>query len=210
MSKPNRYLMTQSLLSAFNYVFYCAEEQEEKAFADFVKTLRREKTPTTEAQQDGIDFEKAVIDFTVGKETPDKRWGETYKEVAEKVKGGTYQTVGIKEVTIDGIDFLLYGKADCLLYNTIYDIKFSKSYEYQKYFTSPQHPMYFELFNGVNRFVYVVSDGKYVYTEIYYKQDTRLISFEISTFIDYLKTTNFDGQNLFEIYKKNWVSEDRK
>ena len=48
-----RYLMTQSLLSSWGYMFSCWEDGQEQAKEDFIRTLNREPTPTTDAMADG-------------------------------------------------------------------------------------------------------------------------------------------------------------
>lgn len=55
-----KYLLTPSLLNS--YAYYIQDEWKSPADsrADFLKTLSREKTPTTEAQQKGIDFEDKI------------------------------------------------------------------------------------------------------------------------------------------------------
>lgn len=55
-----RYLITQTLLSSWAYVFNCRDECAEDAMADFLRTLNREKTEATEAMLDGIAFENEV------------------------------------------------------------------------------------------------------------------------------------------------------
>lgn len=59
-----RYLMTHSLLSSWLYTMkgnpYEDMTTERDPMAEFMLTLRREPTPTTEAMQNGIDFEDLV------------------------------------------------------------------------------------------------------------------------------------------------------
>ena len=61
-----RYLITQSLLSAWLYTFNCFEGCEEDAMADFLSALDREKKEPTQAMQNGIEFENAVYQQSHG------------------------------------------------------------------------------------------------------------------------------------------------
>jgi hypothetical protein len=74
------YLMTQSILSSWKYqaqefedfenadgeITKSADEQRDAARAEFISALRRERTPTTEAQQRGLDFEELVTRIASG------------------------------------------------------------------------------------------------------------------------------------------------
>lgn len=68
-----RYLITQSLLSSWAYIFNAYEGYEEDAMESFLSTLRREPSEPTEAMLDGIDFENAVYRLASG----DGRYLET-------------------------------------------------------------------------------------------------------------------------------------
>lgn len=65
-----RYLLTHSLLSSWLYAMKDNPREdattERDAYAEFLTTLRREPTPTTEAMQNGIDFENLVTAITEG------------------------------------------------------------------------------------------------------------------------------------------------
>lgn len=54
MSVPNKFLITQSLLSSWQYALKGGELDE------FLSTLRREKKPQSKAMLDGIQFENVV------------------------------------------------------------------------------------------------------------------------------------------------------
>ena len=82
---------------------------------------------------------------------------------------------------------------------SIYDIKFSKSYDRGKYYGSTQHPMYLELVPEADFFSYIVSDGNEVWTEKYRKDETPSI---IPTIVDFLRWLNETGN--MEIYLKYW------
>ena len=76
-----RYLMTHSLLASWLYTMkenpYEDMTTERDPMGEFMQTLRREPTPTTEAMQNGIKFEDMVTDIINGrgdpKDPPQKR-----------------------------------------------------------------------------------------------------------------------------------------
>lgn len=200
----NRLLITPSLLNSWLYIWNCVDNVREsekdeicledkildtqaKAKEDFINTLNRIKTPPNQYMQMGIDYEE-----------------ECYKgntDVSPIIKGGAYQIVGMKNETIDGIDFLLYGRLDVLKGGIIYDIKRVMKYSVQKYFKSCQHSFYFELFGRAYQFTYLIYDGNRLHTETYYREDCVDIKQVISNFIRWLKEND-----LFEIYKEKWKS----
>lgn len=198
------YLMTHSLLSSWLYSMrdnpYADATQEDTSKEDFLRVLRREPTPTTEAMQRGIDFENLVTDIVRGAEIdPEEKWGRAAKAVADIVSGGQLQYVATKAVTINGLELLLYGRLDALKAGAIYDIKFSIGYERGKFIDSTQHPMYMELVPEADFFSYLVSDGNEVWTENYRRDETPSI---IPTIVDFLRWLNETGN--MEIYLKYW------
>lgn len=198
------YLMTHSLLSSWLYSMrdnpYADATQEDTSKEDFLRVLRREPTPTTEAMQRGIDFENLVTDIVRGAEIdPEEKWGRAAKAVADIVSGGQLQYVATKAVTINGLELLLYGRLDALKAGAIYDIKFSSGYERGKFIDSTQHPMYMELVPEADFFSYLVSDGNEVWTENYRRDETPSI---IPTIVDFLRWLNETGN--MEIYLKYW------
>lgn len=179
-----KFLITPSLYSS--YVYYAetdfsvygdsADEWAKKAYEDWLNCLNKVQTPTTEAQQRGIDFENAVHALSSGEPektefADDKEEAEyaTAREIAAKVKGGMWQEVLKKETK----DYLLYGRADVILRNHIYDIKRVSQYEVGKYQKSIQHLLYLEC-AGLDNFEYLVSDGRNVYAEYYQREPDNL------------------------------------
>ena len=65
-----RYLITQSLLSSWNYVFDCFEGYEDEAREEFMQTLRREKGEQSEAMLKGIAFENLCYSIADGSFRP--------------------------------------------------------------------------------------------------------------------------------------------
>lgn len=204
-----RYLMTHSLLSSWLYAMqdnpYEDATSDKDSFAEFMLTLRREPTPTTEAMQRGIDFENLVTAIVNGEQNipPDlDKWYNAACEVASIVRGGCLQYKAKKEITVAGITFLLYGRLDALKAGVIYDIKFSSGYEKGKYVDSTQHPTYLELIPEAREFTYLVSNGNAVWKETYRRDEASDIRDVISDFVSWL-----EENNLMDVYKEHWEAK---
>lgn len=201
-----RYLMTHSLLSSWLYTMkgnpYEDMTTERDPMEEFMLTLRREPTPTTEAMQKGIMFEDMVTAITRGAGDPKDRWYHAAAKVARIVSGGLLQYRAKKEIQVDGMALVLYGRLDCLKAGTIYDIKFSSGYERGKYFDSTQHPTYLEIMPEARQFVYIVSNGNEVWTEKYLREDAPDIRPIISDFLSWLRATD-----LMQVYQEKWLAK---
>lgn len=212
-----KYLITQSLLSAWMYMFNCYEDSSEQAREDFLTSLRRESIAPSEEMLRGISFEDAVNAYLNGDiEAPQRHASEYAKrgctgeeaecvvKVAEIMRGGTYQLTAYKDKRIAGIDFLLMAKCDWVKAGVIYDCKRVTNYETGKYYESAQHPMYMEVLDTAYAFKYIVCDGSDVYTtDEYTRADIpQPIDQIIMQFVQYLKS-----ENLLETYLKYWGSQ---
>lgn len=198
MYQQTKLLLTQSLLSSWLYQ-YNAYDQE-KAHEDFLKVLRREPTQQNKAMRDGIQFENMVTACCDGVEPePEHEWANVVKETAGILQDAQFQVTAYKDKRIDNVPFLFYGRLDALKAGVIYDTKFSRSYHVGKYAASPQHPMYFECVPEARKFVYVIADGKAVYTEEYRREETPPPDTTIRQFMAYLETAG-----LAQIYIDHW------
>ena len=194
----NKFLITQTLLSSWNWSY-----KLEDGYEDFLKTLNKEAMQPNQAMLDGQQFENMVYAHCEGATLDEEhKWAEGIRKVSEIVKNGAYQVKLSKPLIIDNVEFLLYGIFDVLKEGQIYDIKFSKTYSFGKYLDSPQHSMYFELCPEVNKFTYLISDGKELYKERYERYDTKPIELEIKQFMKFL-----DERNLVDIYCQKWKSK---
>ncbi len=198
------YLLTHSLLSSWLYAMksnpYEDLTSERDSYEEFLKSLRREPTETTEAMQKGIDFEDMVTDIVNGVDVdPGDKWYEAASKVAGIVKGGQLQYKAKTQILVCGIPILLYGRLDVLKAGDIIDIKFSGSYDRGKYYDSTQHPVYMELIPEANNFTYLVTNGTEVWKETYRRDETPSIAPVIESFLAYLKEND-----LWELYKKHW------
>ena len=198
-----RYLLTHSLLSSWLYAIkenpYEDATTERDPMAEFMMTLRREPTPTTEAMQKGIDFEDLVTDIVNGDADKDSSWYAAAERVARRVRGGVLQFKARKTIEVGGLSLVLYGRLDCLKAGEIIDIKFSGSYDRGKYFDSTQHPTYLELIPEARQFTYIVTNGSEVWTETYLREEAPSIFPVISDFLDWLA-----AMDLLDLYKEKW------
>lgn len=199
-----RYLMTQSLLAAWQYNLSGGPQEE------FLSVLRREKTEQTQAMKDGIEFERLVWECACGKEPEEKhKWAQGIREIAEIVRGGAYQVALSDEVKIEGEEYLLYGIADFVKQGVIFDVKFSKRYENRGnvnyYLTSPQAPMYLRLLPSAKQFVFLISDGAQVFSEAYTQEEITPIEKTAAVF-----TENLKQRGLWDIYTAFWRSDKER
>lgn len=193
-----KYLITQSLLSSWLYIY-----KSEDGFESFLKTLSKEPIQPSTAMLDGNRFENLVS--AVNKGNPlglSHEWYDGIMQTAKILKGSAEQVKLSTEIIIDDITLVLYGVLDNLKAGVIYDTKMSKSYHFGKFYDSPQHPMYFKLCPEAYKFTYIVFNGKDVFTETYYPYDTAPIEGYIKSFIKFL-----NRMNLMNIFKEKWISK---
>lgn len=199
-----RYLVTQSLLSAWQYNLAGGAQEE------FMKTLYREKTEQTQAMKNGLEFEWLVWECACGKK-PDEthKWIKGVREIAERVSGGAYQVALSAEEEIGGVGYLLYGIADFVKQGIIFDVKFSPRYQSRGntnyYLTSPQASMYLKLLPQAERFVYLISDGQEVFEESYTREELPDIENTICSFAD-----NIKRRGLWETYTALWRTDKER
>lgn len=203
-----RFLITQSLLSAWAYQWDCNEGYEEEAREDFLRALRREPVEPSAAMLNGRAFEDMVYRAAEGKAIPtNARWRTGALAIADIIRGAQIQVRASREIEVGGMSFLVYGILDALKAGVIYDVKYmEKSLNsadvYGKYLDSAQHPAYFYIVPEAAEFRYLLSDGEDVYTETYRVEDTRPISEVIQQFIGSIR-----GQpELMDIYQEKWLA----
>lgn len=200
-----RYLITQSLLSSWAYMFNAWDGGKDEAYESFLQTLKREKTKQTEAMLNGIAFEEACYKAARGEERFNEgAWESGVTAISEIIAGAPTQIKAQRDITVDGIDYLVYGILDAMKAGVIYDVKFvNKSFGSTdlvgKYLDSAQHPAYFYIVPEARRFEYLVSDGKDLYVEGYDREDTRDIGEIIREF-----RRSVQGMGLDNLYKEMW------
>ncbi len=200
-----RYLITQSLLSAWAYTFDCSEGCKKDAQEEFLRTLRREKGPSTPAMEAGIAFERECYRAAAGMSRPPHRdWENGIQAVADIIRGAQVQVRLSREIEVLGETFLVYGILDALKAGVISDVKFkSKSLNFLdlagNYLNSAQHPFYFYICPEAYKFQYLVSDGDSLYIETYYPGQSRSAVEIIRDFI-----ASIGGSGLLPLYKEKW------
>lgn len=195
MQRRNKLRVTQSLLSAWLYVF-----KKDDGYEDFLRALNREKKQPTQAMLDGIQYENCLNSILNGEPLPlDHKWHDPLLEMAVELQGSQQQVVLFKDTEVDGQPILLHGVLDYLRAGKIYDCKFSKNYYLNKYLDSPQTAMYLSLVPSAFDFTYIISDGKYVYREKYPREIVPPIEPTIKYFLDYLKQ-----HDLYKIFEEKW------
>lgn len=206
MTKPQTpLLVTPSLLNSWLYIWLsranvkestndaiCLEDKQDlamqKAYDEFLGTLRREQTPSNENMLRGIKYED-----------------DCYKGITDAspiIKGGAFQIVGKKNVVVNGVPFLMYGRLDVLKNGIIYDIKRVTRYATQKYLHSAQHGFYMDLFPNASQFTYLVFDGNKLHQETYYRGQYKPTEAILSDFIQWLRENNLWG-----VYASLWASK---
>lgn len=182
-------LLTQTLINSWLYLYQVNDgEYYDKAYQDFLKTLKRIPLEDNEIFARGREFEKQVIN------------GE-YKEIYDIIKGGSYQVSKSKSLVVDNINFTIYGIADFIKNGVIYDTKRVNQYDLQKYQYSSQHLIYLYLFDDCYEFTYLIVDNTDTFYEETYKRNDLTLTIDtlIHNFISFLKENN-----LFNIYLENW------
>lgn len=199
------YLITPSLLNSWLYIYECVNKVREsendticledkqtdamvKAKGDFINTLNRIPSEPNQYMLDGIQFEQDCYD------------GKTC--ISPIIEGGAFQIVGKKNVIINGLNILMYGRLDVLKGGVIYDIKRVQKYNAQKYKWSAQHGFYLDLFNRAYKFEYLAYDGNRLHREGYYRDEYKPTQEVIIEFLNWL-----NSNNLLEIYKEKWTTK---
>jgi len=200
-----KYLITPSLLNSWLYIWEAPKNIVEaendimsledkrdlamqKAYDDFINTLNRISSEPNKYMQAGIEFEEECYN------------GNTC--ISPIIENGTFQISGVKDVTIDEIDFVMYGRLDVLKAGVIYDIKRIWKYSPQKYFWSSQHRFYLDLFPNAKYFEYLAFDGNKLHRERYYRENSIPTIERIKQFIQWLKEND-----LIDIYFNKWESK---
>lgn len=196
---PMRIRLTKTLLDAWLWVF-----KKDDGWEDFMRTLNREKQPPTEAMLNGTQFENLVNSVLNGEQLdPDHKWYKGVMQVATYVYDSRQQVNLFRDITVDGQDYLMHGVLDYLRNGVVYDCKFSKSYHLNKYLDTSQTPVYLYLVPEAKRMEYVISDGTYLYREIYPRDIVQPLEPMIRNFVEFCKV-----HNIYDILKEKWKVGD--
>jgi hypothetical protein len=186
---PFKLYITTSLLNSWLYIF--KSDDTEKAYEDFLNSLNKTPGPPNIYMERGIEFEQQCVDGIV-------------PVISDLIKGGVFQAVATKDIEVDNIPVLMYGKLDVLKAGIIYDIKRVSKYETQKYFDSYQHHFYMELVPEAREFRYLINDGNETYVETYRRDETIPLTPVISSFFSWLRS-----KGLFALYIHKWQAKNR-
>lgn len=193
------FYITPTLLNAWLYYIHSREESEDVAKKSFLNCLEKIKQEPTSQMKRGIEFENSIRAFDENNEQCEDI---TAREICNIIKGGLWQEKIYKTINVDGIEILLYGIADIIKQNKIYDIKRVSKYQLPKYYRSSQHKIYLYC-TDLPFFDYLISDGKDVYIESYSCSNINILEHELKTlirsFLNWLKLNNY-----YDIYTKNW------
>lgn len=191
--KKPLYKITATLLNSWNYIYQAKPEYQQDAYDSFVKYLNRIKEPPNFFMKRGLEFEEDCYNGQV-------------PIISEIVRDGAFQVYAEKDINVDGYAIRLLGYLDVLKEGIIYDIKRVNQYDLQKYFSSYQHHMYFELVPEATDFIYLIGAGSKtinVYTEQYTRKEKIDISQVIRKFFQYL-----DENDLTQVYIENWKIDE--
>lgn len=202
-----KYLITPSLINSYTYYIQDEWKSPADSRADFLRTLSREKFEPNEAMAKGIDFEDKILRMATLNLLPaefDDEQDRIVQEIAKIVKGGIWQESVKKELKIGNQEFLLYGRTDVIKRDTVYDIKFTGSYELGKFIDSSQHLIYLYC-SDLPNFSYLISDGKDWWREDYHNHAgvEGEIKSKVSCFLDYLE----NDKEAKEMFLTKWGSK---
>jgi len=156
----------------------------------------------------GREFEQLVSDIIADKPMDDShRWYDGASEIAGIIRENCALEQGRvhRDVTVNGIAYLLYGVLDWLGSGTIYDIKYKENignYDVGNYYDGTQHRVYFAIVDGADTFVYLISNGRRVYKETYARYECRPIDQTIADFERWLKC-----YKLWDVYVEKWAAK---
>lgn len=200
-----KYLITPTLLNSF---YFFKKIDSEKRNNEFKALLAKDKFEPNALMLQGIAFEDnvmAICDNQNVKQMP------TAQEMADIVKGGTWQVRVKRDISINGQMFLLYGRADVIKEDTIIDIKRcadnsieSGKYQSGKYQFSVQHKIYM-ICTPIKKFMYLISDGKNIAKE-HYTLTIDTIDDVIQAVSDFWEWIHMEGAEEYkELYLKKWI-----
>ena len=116
-----RYRLTKSLIDAWYYSFIL-----DSGYDAFINVLNRIPIEPNKKMLDGTEFEGRVNSVLNGMTMPeDHKWYKGVMTMAEYLEGSQQQVNLHREITVDGVDFLIHGVLDYLRFGVIYDCKFT-------------------------------------------------------------------------------------
>lgn len=141
MQRRTKFKISPTLLNNWLWAY-----RLDNGFEKLVNFLKLKKEPPTKEILDGLQFESMVYAYAEGQEiNADHKWRNGIVGIGNEVKGGQFQVDLYKDITVDGVNFLVHGILDVLHAGVIQDVKTTRDYRLNKYFKSAQHSAYFFL-----------------------------------------------------------------
>lgn len=198
----------------YRYPLFDRDEQQERDAKDeFLRELRREKTPDTPEQARGHLFERYIENYANMWTCADLPNLEPCEQecawkIAETCCNGVFQEKGGRELPSGNY---IYGVADCILPTNIVDFKRvgAGKYEQGKYQKSIQHLAYMYIWDS-KRFDYLICDGESdePFDEFYTWNDGSLGLLE-SRIALMIHDINCD-QELATAFAENWAYQPKE
>lgn len=174
-----------------------------KTERDFLDTLNKVAFEPSPAMQAGIDFEDAIVRYV--EDRADEPSNQAVIEFGLLLEGAVWQERLKRDLKVGDFDILLYGKADAIKLNKIYDIKMTSNYKVGKFKGSIQHLTYMYCMPAKD-FEYLVWDGRNTYKESYQWEGNSL---EILTSRIAEMLADIFNHDPFKIaFEKNWSAKD--
>lgn len=170
-----------------SYQWYLTSEQDE-AFKDFINKINRVPF-SSEAAEKGtafnelVDADKTLAGVTVVKDTVRYKGFDFNRNLLNDFKayfkGAASQVFISSNLETNKGVVELYGYADKVLQDTVYDIKTTSRYDFPKFINNWQHKVYPYCFNQndifVDRFEYTVTNFSNIFKETYiYKAEREI------------------------------------
>lgn len=199
-----RYLLTPSLHDSWRWYNLLVSKEKK----DFLDTLQKKPITDPKALENisaGIKLEDDVEDYLQGRGVwPMGQVPPYIREIGEHVRGGLNQERVMFDVNYFGVDFLVYGKADRVKRDWVYDLKRSGSYDLGKYTESIQHTVYM-VGTGLKKFKYLITDEENVWVEDYYLSDDMVT--DMHARLQEMADGIFADREFKEAYFANWEAD---
>lgn len=189
-------LIAPTLLNSFDWLNRCPASWKESAYDSILSTLNREPFVTNEAILKGQDFERHVYRFA-NTDLDELDASEKFKQVCRRVKGFDFQKSLKYFFTIDGLEYVCFGRTDCYSDKEIIDIKTTANFKGDSQYLNGWQHIFYPTMANVPDFTYLVvewaEDGSIQEVhEVYYKMNSvkenlSIIEDGIRNFIEYIE-----------------------
>lgn len=154
-------LITTSLFGSVKWFNTCPPSWKEKAFKDLTNMLSRiwiEPEKENIAAKRGIEFEKQIQSICEAGTVETVECSKEFRAVLRECDGGQFQKKVKRYISIDGVEYCLYGKVDVWFPDILKDLKTTGRFKGRESFLgSMQHILYCYV-ERKTKFRYVVSE----------------------------------------------------